>query len=144
MDTFESEEGYVVVSLETGDDALESIEAACEKHDVDTGAVVSAIGTLRNLNVHYLTTDDLTADRSERNEVLELDGCWEVSGIQGLIADGEPHLHVTADDGDRTVAGHLEPGCEVNALAEILIRRIDDLELGRTRNEFDVSTLSER
>ena len=144
MDTFESDAGYVAVSLESGDELLESIEAACEKHDVDTGAVVSAIGTLRNLNVHYLTTDDLTADRSERNETLELDGCWEVSGIEGLIADGEPHLHVTADNGERTVAAHLEPGCEVNALAEVLIRRVPDLELQRTKNEFDVSTLSER
>lgn len=75
MDTFETDAGYVVVSLESGDGLLESIKAACGEHDVDTGAVVSAIGTLTNLNVHYLTTDDLTADRSERNETHELDGC---------------------------------------------------------------------
>lgn len=144
MDTFESDAGYVGVSLESGDGLLESIKAACGEHDVDTGAVVSAIGTLTNLNVHYLTTDDLTADRSERNETRELDGYWDVSGVEGLIADGEPHLNVTADNGEQTVAAHLEPGCEVNALAEILIRRVPDLELERTNNEFDVSMLSER
>jgi predicted DNA-binding protein with PD1-like motif len=144
MRTFESEEGYVAVGMETGDLALESIREACEEHDVATGAVVSAIGTFRNLNVHYLHTDDLTAEREDRNTILELDGAWEVSGIQGLVADGEPHLHVTAYDGERTIAGHLEEGCEVNALCEVLIRRVDDLDLVRRANDFGVSTLQER
>jgi len=144
MRSFESDAGYVAVGLETGDLALESIRTACEDHDVGTGAVVSAIGTLCNLNVHYLHTDDLTADREERNTVLELDGCWEVSGVQGLVAGGDPHLHVTAYDGERTIAGHLEEGCEVNALFEVLLRRIDDLDLVRRPDESGVSTLQER
>ena len=144
MHTFESESGHVVVSLETGDLFLESIQTVCEDHDIETGYVASAIGTLRNLNVHYLTTDDLTASRDERNTVLELDGCWEVSGVNGVIAAGDPHLHVTADDGERTVAGHLEDGCEINALGEVVIRRLEDLDLERTPNEFGVSILGQR
>lgn len=141
MRTYTSGDDHIVVRLDTGDLVLESIREACAEHDVETGAVVSAIGTLRNLNVHYLHTDDLEQEQEDRNTVLELDGCWEVSGVQGLIADGEPHRHVTAFDGDRTIAGHLEAGNEVNALAEILLQRLDGPTLTRRPNEYGVSML---
>ena len=52
-------------------------------------------------------------------------GCYEISAIQGIIADGEPHLHVTLCEGDKTIAGHLEDGCKVMTLAEIAILRAD-------------------
>ena len=144
MRTFETDDGHVVIRLDTGDLVLESIREACGDHDVDTGAVVSAIGTLRNLCVHYLHTDDLAQERADRNTMVELDGCWEISGIQGLIADGEPHLHVTAWDGDRTIGGHLEEGNEINALGEILVRRLEGIELIREPNEYGVSMLERR
>lgn len=113
---------------------------ACEEHGIETGAVVTGIGTLRNLNVHYLHADVRT-ESAERNTFLELDGFWELTGIDGLIADGEPHLHVAAFDGDRTIVGHLEEGNEVNALAEILLRKLDGPSLKRRPDEYDVSTL---
>lgn len=144
MRTFPTDDGHVVVRLDTGDLVLESIRRACEDHGVDTGAVVSAIGTLRNLRVHYLHTDDLDRSSEERNTVLDLDGAWEVSGIQGMIADGEPHLHVTAFDGERTIAGHLEEGNEVNALGEVLIRKLDGPSLTRRPNEHGVSMLERK
>jgi uncharacterized protein len=144
MQTFTADDDHTIVSLETGDLVLESVRSACEDRNIRDGAVVSAIGTLRNLNVHYLHTDELSQDRSDRNTVLELDGCWEVSGIQGLITDGDPHLHVTAFDGDRTIAGHLEEGNEVNALCEVLIRRFGDTGLTRASNEHGVSVLERR
>ncbi|MFB6135852.1 MAG: PPC domain-containing DNA-binding protein [Halobacteriaceae archaeon] len=141
MRTFATDDGHVVVRLDTGDLLLESVREACADHGVHTGAVVSAIGTLRNLNVHYLHTDDLEQEQADRNTMLELDGCWEVTAVEGLIADGDPHLHVTAFDGERTVAGHLEEGNEVNALGEVLIRDLEGLELTRRPNEHGVSTL---
>jgi len=95
---------------------------------------------LRNLNIHYLHADVRT-ESSERNTYLELDGFWELTGIDGLIADGEPHLHVAAFDGDRTLVGHLEAGNEVNALAEILLRKLDGPALTRRPKEHDVATL---
>jgi predicted DNA-binding protein with PD1-like motif len=133
---------HLIVRLDTGDLALESIQAAIEEHGVDTGCVVSGIGTFRNLRIHYLATTDL--DDPDRDTMFESDEPWEITGIQGAIADGEPHLHVTAFDGERTVAGHLEPGNEVNALGEVVIQRIPGLELTRTPNAHDVDTLESR
>ncbi|ELZ19996.1 hypothetical protein C475_21899 [Halosimplex carlsbadense 2-9-1] len=144
METFESDDGHVVVRLDRGDMALESIEAACEAHDVDTGAVVSGIGTFSNLNIHYVDRTDLPDEQADRNVALELEGSWEVTNVGGAIADGEPHLHVTAFNGERTVGGHLEEGCEVNVLGEFTIRKFDGLSLTREPGEHSVSQLTER
>ncbi|WP_121743356.1 PPC domain-containing DNA-binding protein [Natronorubrum halophilum] len=144
MESFESDDGHVIVRLDRGDMALESIERACEDHGVDTGAVVTGIGTFSTLNVHYVDRTDLPDEQGDRNVDLELDGAWEVTDINGVIADGEPHLHVTAFDGDRTVGGHLEAGCEVNVLGEITIRKIDGLSLERRPGERNVSQLTRR
>jgi predicted DNA-binding protein with PD1-like motif len=144
MESFESDDGHVVVRLDRGDMALESIEAACEDHDVDTGAVVSGIGTFSNLNIHYVDRTDLPEDQADRNVDLELEGSWEVTNVGGAIADGEPHLHVTAFNGERTVGGHLEAGCEVNVLGEFTIRKFDGLSLTREPGAHNVSQLTER
>jgi len=141
MESFESDDGHVVIRLDRGDMALESIERACETHNVDTGAVVSGIGTFSNLNIHYVDRTDLPEEQSERNVTLELDGSWEVTNVGGAIADGEPHLHVTAFDGERTVGGHLEHGCEVNVLGEFTIRKIEGLSLTRRAGPNGISQL---
>ncbi|ELZ15399.1 hypothetical protein C477_16980 [Haloterrigena salina JCM 13891] len=144
MESFESDDGHVIVRLDRGDMVLESIERACEDHDVDTGAVVTGIGTFSTLNIHYVDRTDLPEDQSDRNVDLELEGAWEVTDVNGVIADGDPHLHVTAFDGDRTVGGHLEEGCEINVLGEITIRKIDGLSLERRPGDRNVSQLARR
>lgn len=144
MESFESDDGHVIVRLDRGDMALESLVDACADHDVDTGAVVSDIGTFSNLNIHYVDRTDLPEEQADRNVDLELEGPWEVIDIGGVIADGEPHLHVTAFNGERTVGGHLEEGCEVNVLGEFTIRKIDGLSLIREPGEHNVSQLTPR
>ena len=144
METFEGDDGYVVVRCDPGDLALESIRTACVNHDVDTGAVVSGIGTFSNLNIHYVDRTDLPEEKADRNVTLELDGSWEINSIGGVIADGDPHLHVTGFNGERTVAGHLEEGCEVNVLGEFTIVAFDGLSLTRERGEHNISQLTHR
>lgn len=144
MDSFESDDGHVVVGMEPGDLVLESLREAIEEHDIDTGAVVSGIGTLSNFNFHYVHTTDIS-DPDSRNTMVERDGAWEVTNVEGVIADGEPHLHVSAYDGEETVGGHLEEGNEVNVLAEFTIRTFDGLELTREKtDELRISQLTEQ
>ncbi|ELY97716.1 PPC domain-containing DNA-binding protein [Natrialba aegyptia] len=144
MNSFESDDGHVIVRLDRGDLALESIERACTTHEVDTGAVVTGIGTFSTLNIHYVDRTDLPDEQTDRNVSRELTGAWEVTDINGVIANGEPHLHVTAFDGDRTVGGHLEQGCEINVLGEITIRKLPGLELERRPNDRQILQLKRR
>lgn len=144
MKTFQADDGHIFVHIEPGEMALESIREVCDQYDVDSGVVVSGIATFRNLNYHYVPTDEFPKEKSERNEFFELDGAWEVGTIDGAIADGEPHLHVVAYNGDQTIAGHLEEGNEVHINCEIVIRPVEGLELTRKKNDMNVSVLSER
>lgn len=144
MDTFETSDGYVVVRLDRGDLVLESLETACANHGIDTGVVVSGIATFSTLHIHYVNRTDLPTEQEDRNVTMELSGSWEINSVGGVIADGEPHLHVTGFDGDRTVVGHLEAGCTVNVLGEFTIRAFDDLSLIRKPDENGVSCLQRR
>jgi predicted DNA-binding protein with PD1-like motif len=145
MEAFESDDGHVLVRLDPGDLALETIREVCREYEVRAGGVVSGIATLRNLNVHYVPTDEFPDEKSERNEYLELDGAWEVSCIDGAIADYEPHLHVTAYNGEETIGAHLEAGCETHIQGEVLLRRIEGLDdVTRAKNEKNVTALTRR
>ena len=48
----------VVVGLAPGEMLLESIRQAIAEHDVRNGVVVSGIGTLKNLRMHYILHTD--------------------------------------------------------------------------------------
>lgn len=144
MESFKSND-HLVVRLDPGDLVLESLREAIDEHDVDTGAVVSGIGTFSNFNFHYVHTNDIS-DPDARNTQVEREGAWEVTNVEGVIADGEPHLHVSAYNGEETVGGHLEEDNEVNVLAEFLIAETPGLELTREVGAGDlrISQLIER
>jgi predicted DNA-binding protein with PD1-like motif len=146
METHQADDGHIVILLEPGDLVLESIRNACADYDVDSGVIASAIGTLRNLNFHYVPTDDMPKEKKWRNATKELLGAWEVGTIDGMIANGEPHLHLVAYNGDETVAGHLEEGNVAHLLGEIVIRPIEGLELERRsdENEYNIGQLKKR
>lgn len=150
MRSFQADDGHVILQLHPGDKALESIEEAIEEHDVDTGVVVSGIGSLSKLHIHYVVPYDEFPEFPEElddvDEYLEEEGAWEVGSLQGAIADGEPHLHMTAFDAEsgRMVAGHLEPESVVHALMEIVIRPIEGPELERQPEEMGIPMLQSR
>jgi predicted DNA-binding protein with PD1-like motif len=52
--------------------------------------------------------------------------------ISGLIADYEPHLHMAAGCRDQhAYVGHVEDGCVVLYLAELMIMRTESMGLRR-------------
>lgn len=149
MRSFEGENN-IVVQLQPGDLALESIEEAIEEHNIDSGVVVSGIGSLNNLHIHYVVTYDefpeFPEESDDIDEYLNEEGAWEIGSLQGMIADGEPHLHINAFDAetDRMVAGHLEPESEVHALMEIVIQRLEGVDLERQPEDMGIPMLNRK
>ena len=118
----------LVVGLAPGEMLLESVRKALADNDVRNGVVVSGIGTLKNLRMHYIRhTDFPPAD-----EIVTIARPLELLSVSGVIADGEPHLHVVVSCGrDEVYAGHLEDRSEVAYLAEIAILKCNDLQMVR-------------
>jgi hypothetical protein len=126
------------LSLDTGDYVLESIKELIKKEDVKDAVVVSAVGTLDQYRVHYVSTTGFPPqNRFEQWKDKPL----ELANVNGVIADGEPHLHVVVSDSEKAYAGHLEEGCRTLYLAELVIIELEGLNLRRERNEKNIVTL---
>ena len=118
----------VVVGIAPGEMLLETITAAVKENDVQNGAVVSGIGTLKVARMHHIEHDRFPPD----DRIFTIEKPLEVSSISGIIADGTPHLHMTVGYRDEwSIAGHLEPGSEVLYLAEVEILKFNGLALDR-------------
>ena len=127
-----------ILRLDQGDFVLESINELIERENIKNGEVVSAIGTLDYCTLHMvMTTGYPPVEHFEKWEDKPL----ELASIDGIIADGVPHLHTVISDHEKAYAGHLEPGCRVLYLAEIVIMELEGDALTRIKNEKGINEL---
>lgn len=131
MRIFESvQTGVVFVVLENGEKLLESIRAAAHQAEIHTGVLLSGIGSLQKGRIHTVGTNELPP----REDFYDLPGPLEISNYTGIIANYQPHVHITLmDAAGHLYGGHLEEGCEVLTLAEFSILRAPDLRLDRAK-----------
>lgn len=127
-----------ILRLDAGDYLLESIQSMIERENIRNAFVVSGIGTLDYCVLHMVMTTSYPAvEHFERWENKPL----ELSSIDGIIADGVPHLHMVVSDHEKAYSGHLELGCRCLYLSEIVIQEIDELCLIRKRNDRGINIL---
>lgn len=126
-----------MLHLTVGDEILQSIRDACKKHNIRTAIVTSGIGSMRKIHYHYITA---TTEKPE--DVYEtVEKPMELVSLQGIILEGEPHLHMLAtESGHNAYAGHMEPGCEVQYLVEISIIEVQDMPLARRAGQYATVT----
>jgi predicted DNA-binding protein with PD1-like motif len=125
---------YYAVRLDKGDDLLESFQSFLERYNIADGVVVSGIGTLDQCHMHFVTTiNDATKMEFKRWKDTPL----EVASIDGIVANGEPHLHMVISNTDRAWAGHVEPGCRTLYLCEIMFIELPGFNLDRKRKTSD-------
>lgn len=129
----------ITIGLRPGDLLLESINKAIRENGIQNGMVVSGIGTLKTCRMHYITTCDFPP----KDEFYTLKKPLELLSVSGIIAGGEPHLHITVSSGETEVyGGHLEEGSEVMYLAEIAIMACNDFKMARDdKNEWGIKLL---
>jgi len=127
-----------ILSLDQGDDLLESIRELIQKEDIRDGVVISGIGTLDYCTLHMvMTTGYPVVEHFEKWEDKPL----ELASINGIIADGVPHLHIVVSDDEKAYAGHLEPGCRILYLGEVVILELKGMELKRVKNVKGINKL---
>ena len=76
--------------LGKGDKVLESIQSEMDRLGVKNAVLLSAIGSMRKLTFHVITE---TTDKSV-DKFITIEDAIEVGEMQGLILDGETHLHI--------------------------------------------------
>ena len=130
-----------VLRLDRGDYLLESIESFIKDKNIQNAAILSGIGTLDYCVLHMVMTTGLPpVNHFEKWEDKPL----EIASIDGIIADGSPHLHMTVSNHEYAYAGHLEHGCRVLYLCEIVIAEMDGFNFTRIKNKDDILELTNK
>lgn len=120
---------------------LESILDVIQQKNIQDGQVLVTSGSVQECTYHYVTSTALKA----KNEFKTVKGPFEILNAGGLIADGEPHIHIALSSPEKgAFGGHLEKGCRVLYLAELTILKYSGPPLTRKNNENGISILQRK
>jgi len=128
------------VRLDRGDLLLETIQDVIQRNGIADGAVLTAAGSLQECTFHRVKS---LAEKPE-DEFTTVKEPMEILSINGLIAGGEPHLHMTLSGAHGAFGGHLENGCRVLYRAELTIARFSGPQLARKPNKAGVPVLQRK
>ena len=127
-----------VLRLDKGDYLLESVEEFIKTENIKNAVVVSAIGTLDYCVLHMVVTTGFPpVEHFEKWEDKPL----ELSSMSGIIANGDPHFHMVVSDHQYAYSGHVEYGCRILYLGEIVIAELDGFDFMRVRNIDNIKEL---
>ena len=115
----------VVVRLDSGEDILQSIREAVEENKIQTGLILSGVGSVSRFRVHVVETTDLPPG----DIFFEEEDAYDVLSITGAILDGRVHAHITLSNTESAVGGHLEEGCKVLTFGMVVLAETPEIRL---------------
>jgi len=122
----------VCIRIDPGELFLETLKQVIEEKRIKAGVVISGIGSMSVCRIHVVNAGYPPNLLTRKQDYYEYKGSIEVLALQGIIANGEPHLHITvADENQNAHGGHVENGCVVLTMAEVVILRADTLPARR-------------
>ena len=120
---------------------LESIVDAIRQKDIQDGEVLVTAGSVQECTYHYVATTEMKS----KNVFKTVKGPFEILNAGGIIAAGEPHIHITLSTaGKGGFGGHLENGCRVLYLAEVTILKYSGPPLTRKPNQNGIALLESK
>ena len=128
------------IRLDRGDLLLESLLDFIKQHGIQDGALLTAAGSLQECTFHAVTT----LDPKPVQHFTTRKAAMEILNINGVIAGGEPHLHITLSDTKGAFGGHLEKGCKVLYRAELTVAKFSGTRLARIPNKEGVPVLQQK
>lgn len=128
-----------ILRIDPGEDVLESVKRFLEEADIRQAVVLGGYGTLAAYHLHWVTHNRIPIDNLFRRG----EGGMELLSMNGLVVEGEPHIHMTLSMPDGAFGGHLEPGCVAYVLCEIFFAEIEGARMSRQRVPVSVEGMGE-
>ncbi len=124
-----------MIAFQRGELIIEELKKFLSERKIDAGLITSGIGSLDYCKIHYITTTTLPP----HDEFFTIEGPLEIASLQGSIAGGEPHLHISFfnQETGKFHIGHLEPGSRCAYRVELGIIAFPDV---RTKRIIDKTT----
>jgi len=120
---------------------LESILDVIHQKNIQDGYVMVGSGSVQTCTYHYVTSTAI----KPVNAYKTVKGPFEILNAGGIVAAGEPHLHITLSSPEKgAFGGHLEKGCRVLYLAEVTILQFRGPALTRANNPNGVALLQSK
>lgn len=117
---------------------LESIIDIIRQKGIQDGQVMVTAGSVQECSYHYVSSIAL----KPTDVYKTVTGPFEILNAGGIIANGEPHLHITLSSPDKGIfGGHLEKGCRILYLGEVTIIKYAGPPLIRRANEQGIMLL---
>lgn len=122
----------IIIGFHPGELLLESINKVLDEYKIRNGIILTGYGTLKSCHLHYVQDTKFPPT----DIIYALEKPLELISMDGIIADGSPHIHISVACGkDEIYGGHLENNSEVLYLAEMSILKLSDIKLIR---QYDV------
>jgi len=128
--SFEASKTWVL-RVDPGEDVLRSLEAFIAEKRIEQGYVAAGYGTLSAASLHWVCHNRLPTD----NLFAKQEGGIEILAMNGLIAEGKPHVHIALSMPNGAFGGHLEPGSICYVLCEIIIVELVGPKMTKPRVE---------
>jgi len=121
-------------------DVISTLEEICFKHGIKYGQITTTIGSLRKINLHYVS--NATPGEGEKYTThMEMESGFSVLSGQGLVSPGdEPgtmniHYHaVVSGENDVIYGGHIEKGTITLTTLDVFIQEIHGIEISREKD----------
>ena len=118
---------FWVVRIDPGEDVLISLKNFIKEKGIKQGMVIMGYGTLVRVSLHWVAHNRFPAD----NRYDEWEAGIEIMSINGMIVEGEPHIHFTLATADGAFGGHMEEGCICYVLCEVGIVELEGVRMTR-------------
>lgn len=128
-----------ILRVDPGEDVLESISSFLREAELRQAVVLGGYGTLAAYHLHWVTHNRIPTD----NAFVRGEGGTEILGMNGLVVEGEPHIHVTLATLAGAYGGHMEPGCITYVTCEIFFAELVGRDLSRKMFRVSVPGIGE-
>ncbi len=113
--------GYVF-RLRPHEDLKKSVQQFAKTNRLKAGAILSAVGSLEQLNIRFANLPDGTITN----------GFFEIISLTGTFSEASCHIHICVSDANgQTLAGHLLDENLIYTTAEIVVVNLYDVEFIR-------------
>ena len=128
-----------ILRVDPGEDVLAAIERFLQETGIQQAVVLGGYGTLAAYHLHWVTHNRIPTENLFRRG----EGGIEILAMNGLVVNGEPHIHTALSTPDGAFGGHLEPGCIAYVLCEVFFAEVEGVSLGRQRMAVAVEGMGE-
>jgi len=128
-----------ILRVDPGEDIFESAQSFLDQTGVRQAVVLGGYGTLAAYHLHWVTHNRIPTETAFGRGY----GGIEILAMNGLVVDGQPHIHVALSTPDGAFGGHLEPGCVAYVLCEIFFAEVEGQALSRQRVPVAVEGMGE-